>query len=255
MGSCGGSRRTASRRSGRLVHDCPSAHGAARMTPYYEDAAAGIMIYHGDCREIAPSLSYGAVVSDPPYPNNDNSKRFSGGKSPKIARNRQVSPGRDDWRVAGYAEAFDPTPWLCEWTVLWGFQHFTSKLPEGTILVWLKREPHLLGTFLSDCEIAWRRGGHGVYAHIQPFSPPERMREVRVSGRTAHPSQKPLALMEWSIIRSGAPEDVTILDPYMGSGTTLEAAKRLKRRAIGIELRELWCEIAAKRLAQGVLAL
>jgi DNA modification methylase len=71
-------------------------------------------------------------------------------------------------------------------------------------------------------------------------------------GRVSHPTQKPLAVMNWII---EALEPQTILDPFMGSGTTLRAAKDLCRQAIGIEIEERYCEIAAKRLAQTVLPL
>ena len=67
-----------------------------------------------------------------------------------------------------------------------------------------------------------------------------------------HPTQKPVALMRWCIGQPWTPEGV-IVDPYMGSGTTLRAAKDLRRRAIGIEIEERYCEIAAKRLAQETL--
>jgi site-specific DNA-methyltransferase (adenine-specific) len=67
-----------------------------------------------------------------------------------------------------------------------------------------------------------------------------------------HPTQKPIALMRWCIGQPWTPEGV-IVDPYMGSGTTVRAAKDLGRKAIGIEIEEKYCEIAAKRLSQEVL--
>ena len=70
-------------------------------------------------------------------------------------------------------------------------------------------------------------------------------------GEHLHPTQKPLALMRWCL--SFAPDAKTILDPFMGSGTTLVAAKREGRQATGIELEERYCEAAVKRLRQGVL--
>ena len=72
--------------------------------------------------------------------------------------------------------------------------------------------------------------------------------------RNGHPTQKPLELIKWAI-EQAPPECMTILDPFMGSGTTLRAAKDLGRKCIGIEIEEKYCEIAAKRLAQEVLCL
>ena len=80
-----------------------------------------------------------------------------------------------------------------------------------------------------------------------------RYRAVGVDGGKVHPTQKPEALMQWCLGFTKTAR--TVLDPFMGSGTTLVAAKRLGRRAIGIELEEKYCEIAARRLAQGALPL
>jgi len=222
------------------------------MTPYYE--AEGITIYHGDCGDVAIPPD-AAIISDPQYPNDGDSTRFSGGQSPYIERNKQRGPGRA-WKVEGDDKTFDPIPWsTAAWVVLWGYQHFASSIPTGSVLVWLKRAPHLLGTFLSDCELGWCRGGTGVYALAHKFHAATRLGEARQNGQCVHPHQKPVKLMEWSIERSRAPNNAIVLDPFMGSGTTLVAAKNLGRKAIGIEIEERYCEIAAERLSQGVLNL
>jgi DNA modification methylase len=215
--------------------------------PYYE--RDGITIYCGDCREIAPQLGLDfALVSDPPYGMKANldSTRFTGG-------HHKRGEGRDDWTpILGDSEPFDPTPWLnYPRIVLFGANHFSQRLPVGTTLVWIKKADHLFGTFLSDAEIAWMKGGHGVYCFRKQFPPPSRMAEGM--GSVAHPTQKPECLMEWVIHKSGLLDSMPVLDPYCGSGTTLVAARACGRKAIGIELEERYCEIAAKRLAQGVL--
>lgn len=73
--------------------------------------------------------------------------------------------------------------------------------------------------------------------------------------RVRHPTQKPLRVMRWSIEQAGVMPDALVLDPFMGSGTTLRAAKDMGMRAIGIEIEERYCEIAARRLSQEVLDL
>jgi DNA modification methylase len=206
------------------------------MTPYYADDA--VTIYHGDCREWTGSVD--AVVSDPPYGMrwDTDTTRFSGGAQ-KVKRGR-------DWKVpiAGDAEPFDPARWLeYPHVVLFGSNHYAARLPVGTTLVWLKRYDEAFGSFLSDAEIAWRKGGHGVYVY----------RSIRGPMATDHPTQKPVDLMRWSIEKAGGTG--TVLDPFMGSGTTLVAAKSLGRKAIGIEIEERYCEIAANRCRQEVLGL
>jgi site-specific DNA-methyltransferase (adenine-specific) len=208
------------------------------VKPYYQDDA--VTIYHGDCQELLPAVSADAVVTDPPYGVNWGSGggRFTigngtGGKRPRVRR-----------AIAGDDVPFDPAPLLAfPEVLLWGFNHFPQHLQQGTALVWIKRYDDGFLSFLSDAEIAWLNKGHGVYCR----------RDTSLQGeQRLHPTQKPLGIMKWCISFVAAE---TILDPYMGSGTTLVAAKQLGRKAIGIEIEERYCEIAARRCAQEVLAL
>lgn len=212
------------------------------LTPYYQDDH--VTIYHGDCHEIAPTLAATTIVSDPPYGMkwDTDSSRFSGGHRDSVTRRGQ---GRPDWgSIAADDQPFDPTPWLAyPEVILWGSNHYAARLPVGTTLVWIKRFDGGFGSFLSDAEVAWMKGGHGVYYR----------RDTTLMGRTAdraHPTEKPVGLMIWCIEKTKG--DV-ILDPFMGSGTTLRAAKDLGRKAIGIEIEERYCEIAARRMGQEVL--
>jgi DNA modification methylase len=225
--------------------DAPS---PPKLPPYYQDDA--VTIYHGDCREILPQLGrFDAVITDPPYGMNWNtdSTRFTGGQYKR-------GDGRDDWgAIAQDCKPFDPSPWLVfERVVMFGANHYAERLPVGTTLVWLKKADHLFGTFLSDAEIAWMKGGHGVYCFRKQFPPPSRIAE-NDGKKVAHPTQKPVGLMRWCITKAKIPDGGILLDPFMGSGTTLVAAKLEGLRSVGIELEERYCEIAARRLSQGVL--
>jgi len=220
----------------------------------HEDITLGpVRLILGDCLKIAPKLEgVDAVITDPPYGMNwdTNGKRFSGGSK---TRSKEWSRGRD-WgkAIEGDASIFDPSPWIeYKRVVLFGSNHFGSRLPVGTKLVWIKRDPSAFGTFLSDAEEAWMKGGHGVYCKQGPH--PESMAAER-----GHPTQKPVELMAWCFDKAKVPSGSLILDPYMGSGTTLIAAIRTGRRAIGIEIDERHFRTAVERvrreLAQPTLA-
>jgi site-specific DNA-methyltransferase (adenine-specific) len=219
------------------------------IKPYYEDSA--VQIFHGDCREIVPTLGrFDLLLTDPPYGialNTDNS-RFSGGTAGNISK-RGNGPGVGAGvPVLGDDEPFDPSwlPALADRSIIWGWHCFPDKLPRGTCLVWIKRNDEAFGSFLSDAETAWYSKGHGVYCFKD-------LSNNSIARQRVHPTQKPLALMQWCISLAG---DVrTILDPFMGSGTTLRAAKDLGRKAVGIEREERYCAIAAKRMQQEVLDL
>lgn len=207
-------------------------------------------LYHGDCLEILPTLpKVDAVVTDPPYGMalNTDSRRFSGFKQDGLPPR---GDGRADRLIAGDTKPFDPSPWLgYRDVVLWGSNHYWQKLPIGTTLAWLKRSPEHYGTFLSDAEIGWQKGGHGVYVFYAEDSNARRLLEANgkaFGGETAHPTQKPVALMKWCLQRT-VPASV-VLDPFMGSGTTGVACAQLGRKFIGIEIERKYFDIACERI-------
>lgn len=220
------------------------------MKPYYEEE--GIQIFHADCREILPLLepeNVDLILTDPPYGTNSNTDytRFSGGQR----NDPRWSKGKIWDRIEGDDEMFDPSFLLgFQKVIIWGANNFSDKLPPGSWLVWAKKEQGNFGNFLSDCEVAWSKGGCGVFLFHHVWDGFVRQTE---RGTSLHPSQKPVALMEWCLQRNSSAD--VILDPYMGSGSVLRAAKNLGKRAIGIERKEVYCSVAAKRLAQEVLPL
>ena len=203
------------------------------MKPYYEHA--GITIYHGDCREVLPALAFDVVVTDPPYGH--------GGLPPRggaRAGTLGTAPVPLSWDVADDS-------WMKAWRGPAAV--FTSAarcyvtahaLNADGLLVYVKTNPHPNGSSFEPCVTR----GFGVGArHVSAYN---------AANGQVHPTQKPLGVMRFVVDRAPAG---TILDPFMGSGTTLVAAKNLGRRAIGIELEERYCEIAARRLSQEVLSL
>lgn len=209
------------------------------MKPYYQHG--GITIYHGDCREVLPGLSgVNLVLTDPPYGINhptDYKVRGRGG----------LTDCSDYPRVFEDDRPFDPTTLLKYPCILWGANYYADKLPpKSGWLVWDKERPDTLDQ--STCELAWSNFVKGVRRFRYLWNGCMR------AGKDAlvHPTQKPEALMVWCLGLPWTPDGL-VLDPYMGGGATLVAAKRGGRRAIGIEVEEAYCEIAAKRLAQEVL--
>ena len=198
-------------------------------------------LINADWRDVPP-IDADAVITDPPYGMdwNTDTTRFNTGK-------RTAGPGRERERIIGDAEPFDPSPWL-EYpaVVLFGCNHYAQRLPVGTTLVWLKRLDAGFGSFLSDAELAWMKGGHGVYAYRKCFPHAAKTTEA---GDSVHPSQKPVSVMAWCIEKAKVQKGATILDPYMGSGTTGIAAARLGMNFIGIERDAAHYKIACDRIA------
>ena len=209
------------------------------MKPYYE--RDGITIYHGECREILPQLEpVDLVLTDPPYGIGVNGLKMGNGS-------RRLAPrvgGNADWDAK--PGDVGPIVELGVPTIIWGGNYFT--LPnEQCWLVWDKGTG---SNSFADCELAWTNLGGVVRKFFHSWV--GRNAKETHEGDRFHTTQKPQALMRWCIEK--VPGDpATIIDPFMGSGTTLRAAKDLSRNAIGIEIEERYCEIAAKRLGQGVL--
>lgn len=212
--------------------------------PYYDDGQ--IQIWLGDCREILPTLSFDAIIADPPYGISFDTDytRFTGG----VAAERRSHP-----TIHGDKEPFDPA-WLLSQSknvVLFGANCFSDRLPQGSWLIWDKRSPNGHKNVMSDGEAAWWSRGSGVYIYTHTWDGFNRASERNTA---YHPTQKPVALMQWVIQKCTRPDDV-IVDPYCGSGPVLLAARNLGRRAVGIELRAEYVERSVSRLAQAVLPL
>jgi site-specific DNA-methyltransferase (adenine-specific) len=217
------------------------------VTPYYQDEWA--TIYHGDGRLIAPTLAerVDLLVTDPPYGVNLNTK-FRTAKRSRLAEANDYPPVYDD------DKPFDPSPWLgYPGVILWGANYYADRLPpRGSWLVWDKRDG-VCQNDQADAELAWVSGVTGTVPRLFRHVWMGMVKASERNGRRLHPTQKPVELMQWCL--SFFPDAQTVLDPYMGSGTTLVAAKNLQRRAIGIEMEERYCEAAATRLSQEVLNL
>lgn len=182
-------------------------------------------LYLGDCREIAPTLERpAAVITDPPYGIN-------------IAANpvRQKHE-RKAWDALPPApDVFDMLLRLADLHVIWGGNYFPLP-PSQCFFVWDKGQPENFS--LAMCEQAWvsRKGPAKLY------------RRSVLSYDKEHPTQKPVELMKWCIQQAHTPEGGTILDPYMGSGTTGVAAVTMGHPFIGIEIEPRYFDIAYRRI-------
>lgn len=237
------------------------------MKPKYDDGR--ITIYQGDCLKALKAIgTVDHVITDPPY----SERVHVGSRRPKEGQKRSSKPGvqkrelgfdhltfRTQKRIAQWCGKNVRRWVLCftdlEGSARWAHEFMTAELDHIRVGIWLK--PNASPQFTGDrpgvgfegIEIAhpkgakrWNGGGkHGVWTH-----------NVAPSSKDRHPTEKPKELMQELILDFTDPGDV-ILDPFMGSGATLRAAKELGRRAIGIELDPKWVKVAIDRIAQGVL--
>lgn len=239
------------------------------MKPYYEQD--GITIYHGDCREILPTLGkVDCVITDPPYSEHTHKKFWVGSAlttqgKPRVSTAHKalgfeaLSPelrqfcavqfarmssrwvlaftdieGADGWRADLIGNGLEYVR-SCIWDKVDSAPQFTGDRPANSAEMIVCAHP--------AGKKQWNGGGRrNVFRHAVNGE----------HGSKPHPSTKPLPLIN-ELVTLFTDEGETILDAFMGSGTLLEAAKLQGRKAIGIELEEKYCEVAAQRLSQGVL--
>ena len=219
--------------------------------PYYSDEL--VTLYHGDCREVTEWLEADVLVTDPPYgiaysrragiktaAKGDRGHGGIRGDNDTVARDEMLGMWGGGRPGLVFGDPRYPPPGWARMLV------FAKPATTGVIGSWLP----------------WRRDWEPIYvigswprtaATRSAVIPTGRKSAGGWSGYTSeagHPHAKPLDVLDALI---GACPPGTVADPFTGSGSTLVAAKRLGRKAIGVELEERYCEIAAKRLAQGVL--
>ena len=214
------------------------------LKPYYQDDA--ITIFHADCRSILPQLERGSVdlvLTDPPYGISYESGHYKG-----INPWGSIS-GDDSWpedvlqmcRIIARVGVLA----FCRWDV-------KHKQKPDSLIVWVKNSwtaGDLEHEYARSWEaIAWWKGPLHQWAATRPS-------DVILNSRVAptalhHPTEKPVELLEKLIQQH---KRSTVLDPFMGSGSTLRAAKNLGLKAVGVEIEERYCEIAALRMKQEVL--
>ena len=204
------------------------------------------VLYHGDCLEILPTLEkVDAVVTDPPYGIGESSKNFA-------SRGKLASA--DKYERSNWDDS-PCDPRILDWAItnsdnqiIWGGNYF-SLPPTSCYLVWDKLGP---ANDFADCELAWTNMRRAVRRLRYLWN--GCMRMERDIERT-HPTQKPVGVMSWCL--SFIPNAETILDPFMGSGTTGVACAQLGRKFIGIEIERRYFDIACERIekayAQGKL--
>tara|TARA_Y100000310_G_scaffold6431_1_gene7240 strand:+ start:707 stop:1360 length:654 start_codon:yes stop_codon:yes gene_type:complete len=214
------------------------------VKPYFQDD--DVVIYHGDCRDILPTLGpVDLVLTDPPYGMQYHSGHY------KYGNPHAPIEGDNDYPLdildMCFGVATSAVFAFCRWDNL-----FQLPVPKS-LIVWVKDN-----WSAGDLEHAYGRMWEAVAFYPQSGHkfinrPHDVIQVPRVPPTSlSHPTEKPLGLIQRLFMPH---EGETILDPFMGSGTTLRAAKDLGRRAIGIEVEERYCEIAARRMSQSVMVL
>jgi site-specific DNA-methyltransferase (adenine-specific) len=210
---------------------------------YYQDE--NVTLYHGDCREITEWVAADVLVTDPPY-----------GMAYESNLNRDKRNTKVGRPIAGDADVTARADCLALWgdrpALVFGTWRVERPAAVKALLVW-----HKVGAGgMGDLSLPWLPSHEEIYVFGSGFTGkrgesvlPVKALMSNDASRPDHPTPKPVPLMVQLIAKTVG----TIADPFAGSGSTLVAAKQLGRKAIGVEVEERYCEVIAKRLAQGVL--
>ena len=208
------------------------------MKPYYQDDYA--TIWHGDCREILPHLEpVDLVLTDPPYGIGEEYKSFN--DTPENVKNL----------VSEIIPIALKKSKRCLLTCATRQIHFYP--PPNWIIAWINRAGTGMNPWGFTCWQPILCYGKCPYLAERKGSRPDIIEHSESSEKNGHPCPKPITFWKKVLLRGSFYQTESILDPFMGSGTTLVAAKNLNHKSIGIEIEEKYCEIAAKRLSQEVL--
>jgi site-specific DNA-methyltransferase (adenine-specific) len=219
------------------------------VKPYFE--RDGIVIYHGDCRDVLPTLAADVLGTDPPYGVNLGS--HAGAKDKR--RNHVLVK-------SGYGSYAD-TPENFDAVVVPVIRNVLAWTKRGAVfcadrMVWKMPPADAIGGIYLPAAMGRSAWGYtsfslclfyGTAPDLHKGAHPTGIRSTASSQNNGHPCPKPVEWMRW-LVALASREDETVIDPFMGSGTTLDAARYLNRRAIGIEVEERYCEIAARRIDQ-----
>jgi len=211
------------------------------MTILREERIGGQRLILGDCISIMPMLGrFDAVVTDPPYGIGESQKK-------NLSRHKlsecTVYAGGDFDHQPASSEQIGAIRGLSDKQIIWGGNYFDLP-PSKCWLVWDKQNG---ASDFADCELAWTNMNRAVRRIYWQWSGMIRKGEARGVKRV-HLTQKPLEVMEWCL--GFLPDAKTILDPFMGSGTTLVACQRMGRAGTGIELDPDYFDIACKRVEE-----
>lgn len=225
------------------------------MKPYYEHA--GITIYNCDCREILSELDADAMITDPPYGVGFTGKTW-------FSQNRGAARVSDESYVS-----YEDTEENFTAVIVPALKLGISRTKCGLVFIadrslWLLPRGQAIGGIFSPAGTGLGCWGFQNFIHCVFYGHDPYLANglgSRPNGKygtwpndanqSGHPCAKPMDVMNWAVSRASLPGHL-IIDPFAGSGTTLEAAKNTGRLAVGIEIEERYCEIAAKRLSQEV---